>query len=123
MCPIDYVWYVGERFRGQENSPGDGNMLVAMCWYCTFFLPLLFLINVSGMPWAVRAAASMVIIFIPFAFCRVRYDAGRREAMELRYGNKRNWGRRLLVIWGVLVVTVVMELAVLVGTGFWHIGA
>lgn len=36
---IDYVWYIGERFYRQEKSPGDGNMLIAMCWYCTFFFP------------------------------------------------------------------------------------
>lgn len=28
---IDYVWYIGERFYRQEKSPGDGNMLIAMC--------------------------------------------------------------------------------------------
>lgn len=120
---IDYVWYLGERFHRQNQSPGDGNMLIAMCWYCTFFLPLLSVINKLRIPSVIQILITVILIVIPFVFCRIRYNSGRRESIKLRYENKRNLGRRLLVIWSILIIITVIEFIVLIEIGFWHIGA
>ena len=119
---IDYVWYIGERFYRQEKSPGDGNMLIAMCWYCTFFLPLSSIINRLRIPAVIQIAGTVFLLIIPFIFCRIRYNPRRKESIRLRYKNKRNWGRRLLVVWGFLIMIVAMECIVLIKIGLWHIG-
>lgn len=36
---IDHIWYVGEKLHQQEKSPGEGALLVAICWYGSFFFP------------------------------------------------------------------------------------
>ena len=109
---IDYIWYIGEKFHQQEKSPGDGAMLIAICWYGSFFLPLLTLIN----------KLKISLIIAPFIFCRIRYNRSNKELIELQYHNKTNWGKRLLIIWAVLIIVVIVEFTVCVKTGVWHVG-
>lgn len=120
---IDYIWYVGERFHQQEKTPGDGTVLIATCWYCSFFLPLLSVVNKFGIPWIIKVFGSVLLIVIPFVFCRIRYDKERKELIGLRYRDKKQWGKCLLAIWGVLIIIAVAEFVVLTKTGFWRIGA
>ena len=122
MLLIDYVWYIGEQFHRQEKSPGDGNMLIALCWYCIFFLPLLSIINRLRMPSVIQIAITIILLIIPFTFCRIRYNPRRKESIRLRYKDKRNWGRRLLMFWGFLIMIVAIECIVLIKIGLWHIG-
>ena len=119
---IDYIWYAGERFHQQEKSPGDGTMLVAICWYGSFFLPLLSLIYRLKIPQIVQIILSAVLVVIPFVLCRIRYNNRNRRVIELRYKSKKRWGNRLLAIWAVLITVVIVEFIVSVKTGLWHIG-
>lgn len=98
VFPIDYVWYIGERSHQQYRSPGDGSMLIAMCWYCTFFLPLLSITNELKVQLTIKILLNIILIFIPFIFCRMRYSPKHKEIIRLRYKNKKNLGRRLLIV-------------------------
>ena len=123
VFPIDYVWYIGERFHQQYRRPGDGRILIAMCWYCTFFLPLLSIINELKAQLTIKILLNIILIFIPFIFCRIRYSPKHKEIIRLRYKNKKNWGRRLLIVWSILIIIVAIEFIVLIKIGFWHVGA
>lgn len=118
---IDYIWYTGERFHQREQNPGDGNMLIMISWYCTLFLPLLSIINKLEISLIIQIAVSILLIFVPSLFCRFRYTSRRKEAIKLRYKNKKNWGRRLLIIWGGLIVIVAIEVFLLAKSGAWYI--
>ncbi|MCX4294413.1 MAG: hypothetical protein OSJ56_10195 [Prevotella sp.] len=119
---IDYIWYIGEKFHQQEKSPGDGAMLIAICWYGSFFLPLLTLINKLKISLITRIVLGVFLIIAPFIFCRIRYNRSNKELIELQYHNKTNWGKRLLIIWAVLIIVVIVEFTVCVKTGVWHVG-
>jgi len=119
---IDYIWYVGEKFHQQEHGPGDGTALIAICWYCVFFLPLISLINKLNILFMIRIFISVLLMVIPYIFCRIRYSPERKEMIRLQYKGKRSWGRRLLTIWAVLVTTAAMECIALIKIGFWHVG-
>ncbi|WP_337431470.1 hypothetical protein [Bilophila sp.] len=123
MSLIDYVWYVGERFHQREQSPGDGNMLIAICWYCTFFLPLLSVVNKLKISLVLQLLGSIVLIIVPFVFCHIRYNQKNKYLIGLQYKNKKHWGRRLLIIWSFLLAVIIMEFIVMIKIGFWHIGA
>lgn len=120
---IDYIWYTGERFHQEKKSPGDGNLLIAICWYCTFFLPLSSLLNKLRISSIIQILGSIVLIIIPFVFCRIRYKKKKKELIELQYKNKKKWGKRLLTIWSILIIVVIVEFVFLIKTGFWHLGA
>lgn len=120
---IDYIWYTGEKFHQEGKNPGDGNLLIAICWYSSFSLPLLSLLNKLKISSITQISGSIILIIVPFVFCRIRYNKRKRELIELRYKNKKKWGKRLLTIWGILIIIVIAEFVVLIKTGFWHIGA
>lgn len=123
MSIIDYIWYTGEKFHQQGKGPGDGNMLIALCWYCSFFLPLLSLINKSKISPIAQISGNIILIIIPFVFCYFRYDKKTKELIKLRYKNKKNWGKRILAIWSILIVIVTVEFIIFIKTGFWLIVA
>lgn len=120
---IDHLWYVGEKLHQQEKSPGDGALLVAICWYGSFFLPLLSLIYRLKTFLIIQIILGITLIIIPFVFCRVRYNKLNRELIESRYKNKKEWGKSLFKVWTVLIIVVLVEFIVLIKTGFWHLGA
>ena len=95
MSLIDYVWYVGERFHQREQSPGDGNMLIAICWYCTFFLPLVSVVNKLNISLVLQLLGSIILIVVPFVFCHVRYNQKNKYLIGLQYKNKKHWGTPL----------------------------
>ena len=120
---IDYIWYVGEKLHQQEKSPGDGVLLVAICWYGSFFLPLLSLIYRLKTFLIIQIILGITLIIIPFVFCRIRYNKLNRELIESRYKNKKEWGKSLFKVWIVLFIVVLVEFILLIKTGFWHLGA
>ena len=118
---IDYVWYTGERFHQQEHNPGDGTMLIMISWFCTLFLPLLSIVYKLKTSPIIQITASIILLLFPFLFCHFRYTPKHKEALNLRYKNKKNWGRRLLIIWGSLIIIVAIEVFLLSQFGVWHI--
>lgn len=117
---VDYIWYVGEKTHQQWKNPGDGEMLVASSWFCTCFLPWATLLYKISIPFYILLIGFAAIISFPFLFCRLRYGKKTKEALSVKYGKYKNWGKRLFKIWGVLLAVLGLEIFLFVAIGLWH---
>ncbi|EFI01925.1 hypothetical protein, partial [Bacteroides sp. 1_1_14] len=89
ICFIDYMWYVAEIWHERERTNLNGRMLLFWCWLFVLLIPL-------GVPpilrlfgWMIGLAIVIPLCFLPDLFCKLRYTAGRREALREHYGKMK----------------------------------
>lgn len=94
ICFIDYMWYVAEIWHERERTNLNGRMLLFWCWLFVLLIPL-------GVPpilrlfgWMIGLAIVIPLCFLPDLFCKLRYTAGRREALREHYGKMKHPGRK-----------------------------
>ena len=117
---IDYIWYVGEKIHLQEQNPGDGNMMIAITWYCTLFFPLLYITNRLHIYPIIQIIFSIILILFPFIFCRLRYTQEYKKVIFAEYKNTKI-GHRLFMIWGGLIIIVAIETFLFIKLGWWNV--
>ncbi len=121
LKPIDYIWCVGEVNHKRRTGPGDGETLIMVCWYLDILFPVITFVYRLGLDRMVMTLISLILIVIPFVFCRWRYNQSRREAILQRYRCERP-GRALLWIWGAIVVIAGIEAVLMMCGGLWANG-
>lgn len=121
LKPIDYIWCVGEVNHKQRTGPGDGETLIMVCWYLDILFPVITFVYRLGLDRMVMTLISLILIAIPFVFCRWRYNQSRRETILQRFRCERP-GRALLWIWGAIVVIAGIEAVLMMYGGLWANG-
>lgn len=107
VCFIDYIWYVAERFSEREHNNLNGGMLLFFCWLTVIALPC-GLLTGRFFGWSGALAVGLIICFIPGLFCKLRYTAGRREALRNHYRGMKRPGRKLI---GIILVAIALTVA------------
>ena len=107
ICFIDYMWYVAEIWHERERTNLNGRMLLFWCWLFVLLIPL-------GVPpilrlfgWMIGLAIVIPLCFLPDLFCKLRYTAGRREALREHYGKMKHPGRKLAKIVLIAIALIV----------------
>ena len=119
-CFIDYMWYVAEIWHERERTNLNGRMLLFWCWLFVLLIPL-------GVPpilrlfgWMIGLAIVIPLCFLPDLFCKLRYTAGRREALREHYGKMKHPGRKLAKIVLIAIALIVANVALMFHLGFIH---
>lgn len=107
VCFIDYIWYVAERFSEREHNNLNGGMLLFFCWLSVIALPCALLTG-RFFGWPGALAVVVILCFIPGLFCKLRYTAGRREALRNHYRDMKRHGRKLL---GIILIAIALTVA------------
>lgn len=103
------MWYVAERFSEREHNNLDGGMLLFLCWLFVIVMPLGLTL---GRLWGPAIAlSSLILVFLPSVFCRLRYTSARREALHEHYRGIRHPGRRLITI---ILIAIALMIAVFI---------
>lgn len=118
VCFIDYLWYVAERFSEREHNNLDGGMLLFLCWLFVIVLPLGLTLGCLGGP--VVALTSLILVFLPPVFCRLRYIPARREALREHYRGMKHPGRRLILIILIAIALMISVFILMFYLGFIH---
>lgn len=120
ICFIDYIWYAAEKWSAREHNNLNGGMLLFLVWTFAILLPL-------GVPTAFHflshiAALAIVLILclVPGLFCKLRYTAGRREALQERYRDMKHPGRILCRIILATIALTVANAVLMFHLGFIH---
>ena len=120
ICFIDYMWYVAEIWHERERTNLNGRMLLFWCWLFVLLIPL-------GVPpilrlfgWMIGLAIVIPLCFLPDLFCKLRYTAGRREALRELYGKMKHPGRKLAKIVLIAIALIVANVALMFHLGFIH---
>ena len=120
ICFIDYMWYVAEIWHERERTNLNGRMLLFWCWLFVLLIPL-------GVPpilrlfgWMIGLAIVIPLCFLPDLFCKLRYTAGRREALREHYGKMKHPGRKLAKIVLIAIALIVANVALIVHLGLKH---
>ena len=96
ICFIDYMWYVAEKWSESEHNNLNGAMLLFFYWLFVIVMPLGL---TRGCLWGPAiAVSSLILVFLPSVFCRLRYTPARRKALREHYRDMKRPGRRLAVI-------------------------
>ena len=107
ICFIDYMWYVAEKWSESEHNNLDGGMLLFLCWLFVIVMPLGLTL---GCLWGPEiAVSSLILVFLPSVFCKLRYTDGRREALREHYRGMKRPGRRLAII---TLVAIALTIAI-----------
>lgn len=107
VCFIDYIWYVAERFSEREHNNLNGGMLLFFCWLSVIVLPCA-LLPCRFFGWPGALAVGLILCFLPGLFCKLRYTAGRREALRDHYRSMKRPGRRLI---GIILIAIALAVA------------
>lgn len=116
---IDYIWFVGESYHRQEKSSGDGETLLMWCWYLDAFLVLITLFSHILNDWIFYLFIGLILLAAPFLFCRCRYTKRCQEEIFTRY-SKKKIGRKLLIVYIVIISICCIEVLLLIFSGLWH---
>ena len=114
------VWYVAEIWHERERTNLNGRMLLFWCWLFVLLIPL-------GVPpilrlfgWMIGLAIVIPLCFLPDLFCKLRYTAGRREALREHYGKMKHPGRKLAKIVLIVIALTVANFPLMFHFGFIH---
>lgn len=105
---MTYIWCVVESFQKQENFSGDGKTFLIWGWYLDVVLPLWSFICRLDASWIFDVVILVMLLTVPFLFCRWRNNQSRWEAILQRFRCERS-GRALLWIWDAIVVIAGIE--------------
>ena len=117
---IDYIWFLGESYHKREKGPGDGETLLMWCWYFDAVLPLFSFAYRLDWGWLFNLAVVLVLLAVPFVFCRIRYKKQRKKEIEEVFRDKHP-GRSLLLVWLSIIAIACVEGVLMVHFGFWKI--
>ena len=70
--------------------------------------------------WMIGLAIVIPLCFLPDLFCKLRYTAGRREALREHYGKMKHPGRKLAKIVLIAIALIVANVALMFHLGFIH---
>lgn len=118
ICFIDYIWYVAERFSEREHNNLNGGMLLFMCWLYVILLPLALTLGYFFGP--AVAVSSLILVFLPSVFCKLRYTPARREALREHYRGMKHPGRRLILIILIAIALMISVFILMFHLGFIH---
>lgn len=118
ICFIDYMWYVAEKWSEREHNNLNGGMSLFLCWLFVIVIPLGLTLGCLGGPEI--AVSSLILVFLPSVFCRLRYTPARREALREHYRGMKHPGRRLLSIILIAVALMIAVFALMFHLGFIH---
>lgn len=118
FCLIDYIWYVAERFSEREHNNLDGGMLLFLCWLFVIVMPLGLTLGCLWGP--AIALSSLILVFLPSVFCRLRYTSARREALREHYRGMKHLDRRLFSIVLIAIALMIAVFALMFHLGFIH---
>lgn len=116
---IDYIWYVAERFSKREHNNLSGGMLLFLCWLAVIALPSALLTG-RFFGWLGALAVGLILCFIPGLFCKLRYTAGRREALRDHYRGMKRPVRRLIRIILIAFALTMVDFVLMFHFGFLH---
>lgn len=118
FCLTDYMWYVAKRFSEREHNNLDGGMLLFLCWLFVIVIPLGLTLGCLWGP--AFAASSLILVFLPPVFCRLRYTPARREALRKHNRGMQHPGRRLFSIILIAVALMIAVFVLMFHFGFIH---
>lgn len=118
FCLIDYIWYVAERFSEREHNNLDGGMLLFLCWLFVIVMPLGLTLGCLWEP--AIALSSLILVFLPSVFCRLRYTPERREALHEHYRGMKHLDRRLFSIVLIAIALMIAVFALMFHLRFIH---
>ena len=106
---LDYTWYVAERCGETTNNPKmSGSALFWIFWLWIVMLPFVAPLLRHNLPWPVGLVVALCVFFLPQLFCRFRYTEQRREALDWKYCDMRNFGSRVV---GLFLLCIVLAIA------------
>lgn len=120
FCFIDYMWYVAEIWHEREHTNLNGRMLLFLCWLFVMLIPLGIPLLLRLFNWIVGFFILIFLCFLPDLFCKLRYTAGRREALREHYGKMKHPGRKLAGIVLIAIALTVANVALMFHLGFIH---
>lgn len=118
ICFIDYMWYVAEKWSEREHNNLNGRTLLFLCWLFAILVPLGTPLMLRYFSWIIAFAVVMILCFLPDLFCKLRYTAGRQEALREHYGKMKHPGRKLAKIVLIAIALTVANFALMFHLGF-----
>ena len=115
---LDYAWYVAERWGEITNNPKmSGSTLFWIFWLWIVMLPFVAPLLRHNLPLPVGLVVALCVFFLPQLFCRFRYTEQRREALDRKYCDMRNFGSRVawLFLLGIVLAIAAFRLSFLLG--------
>ena len=76
--------------------------------------------DIAPFGWMIGLAIVIPLCFLPDLFCKLRYTAGRREALREHYGKMKHPGRKLAKIVLIAIALTVVNFALMFHFGFIH---
>ncbi len=95
---LDYIWYVAETIGKREYNNMTGLSILLIIWCLGILIPLLtpLMYWLCGNPTTIILA--LILCFLPFVFCRLRYTAARKQMIEQHYSSMKRLWRRMFMI-------------------------
>ena len=118
ICFIDYMWYVAEKWSEREHNNLNGGMLLFLCWLFVIVMPLGLTLGCLWDP--AIALSSLVLVFLPSVFCRLRYTPARREALREHHRGIKHPGMRLFSIILIAIALMIAVFVLMFHLGFIH---
>lgn len=115
---VDYIWFIGEALRRQYGSPSSGNSLLLFTWLFGFLIPLIMplMYRFSGNP--ATMILGLVLIFLPYLFCKLRYNELRKKTILEHYSGIKNIFTRYFVIFIAIIVLAALNFILMYHLGF-----
>ena len=105
---LDYVWYVGERWSEITHNPKmSWGTIFSMFWFAIVIVPFVLPLLLRCLPLSVAYVVALCVFFLPQLFCRFRYTEQRREALDWKYCNMRNFGNRVAWLFLLCIVLAI----------------
>lgn len=120
FCFIDYMLYVAEIWHEKEHNNLNGRMLLFLCWLFVILIPLGMPLLFRFFSWIIAFAIMIPLCFLPGLFCKLRYTAGRRNALHQHYGKTKHPGRKLAGIALIAIALTVANVMLMFHLGFVH---
>ena len=116
---IDYIWYVAEKSR-ENGSPTSGGQMLFLCWIFAVEVPLVMPMAFHILNRVVAFVAMLILLLVPELFCKFRYTAGRREALQEHYKGMKHYVLKQLLILLAAFAMAAANTALMFHLGFMH---
>lgn len=118
---LDYIWYVSEAIREKEcNYNMSGLTILSFIWWFCILVPLIAPLMYSFLGNPTTIIVSLILLFLPELFCRLRYTSARKQTILQHYSGMRHLWRRMFIIVTTALILTAFNLSLMYYLGFIH---
>ena len=116
---LDYIWYVSEAIREKEcNYNMSGLTILSFIWWFCILVPLIAPLMYSFLGNPTTIIVSLILLFLPELFCRLRYTSARKQTILQHYSGMRHLWRRMFIIVMTALILAAFNFGLMYHLGF-----